>query len=77
MKAAIQKWGNSLGFRIPALWAKENGIQNGSEVEMIIESNKITILPSKKTLEEMVESITDENLHSEIASGNAVGKEEW
>ena len=30
MQAVVQKWGNSLGFRIPSLWAKDNNVKNGS-----------------------------------------------
>ena len=54
MKATVQEWGNGLGFRIPAHWAKEYDIKNGSKVEIIIE-----------------------NIHSELSTGCAVGKEEW
>ena len=44
MQMVVQKWGNSLGFRIPSLWAKDNNIKKGSKVEMIIEKEKIVIL---------------------------------
>ena len=35
------------------------------------------ILPQKKTLENMMSMVNDENLHSEIETGSAVGNEEW
>lgn len=44
MQAVVQKWGNSLGFRIPALWAKDNNVKNGSKLEVIAEKGKIVIL---------------------------------
>ena len=47
MQAVVQKWGNSLGFRIPSLWAKDNNVKNGSKIEVIAE--KVTFLTSKKT----------------------------
>jgi len=77
MQAIVQKWGNSLGFRIPSLWAKENDIKNGSKIEVIIEKTKIVILPQKKSLDDMLALVNDENIHSEISTGNILGKEEW
>ena len=44
---------------------------------MIIEKEKIVILPQKKSLEDMLALINEDNMHSEISTGYAVGKEEW
>lgn len=77
MEAVVQKWGNSLGFRIPSLWAKDNSVKSGSRLRVIAEKGKMIILPQKKSLDDMVEMITEENLHSEISTGDAAGKEEW
>ena len=49
MQTVVQKWGNSLGLRIPALWAKDNNVRSGSKIEVIVEKGKITILPQKIT----------------------------
>ena len=77
MQAVVQKWGNSLGLRIPSLWAKANNIKNGSKIEIIAEKGKMIILPQKKSLEDFMNLVTDKNLHSEINTFEAVGKEEW
>ena len=77
MQTVVQKWGNSLGLRIPSLWAKDNNVKNGSKIEVIAEKGKITILPQKKSLDDMLAMVTPENIHSEVSTGNAVGKEEW
>ncbi len=77
MQAIVQKWGNSLGLRIPSMWAKDNEIKNGSKVEVIAEKGKMIILPQKKSLEDMMNLVTEENLHSEIETFGAAGKEEW
>lgn len=77
MQAVVQKWGNSLGFRIPSLWAKDNNVKSGSKIEVIAEKGKITIVPQKKSLDDMLSMVTEENIHSEISAGCAVGKEEW
>lgn len=77
MQTIVQKWGNSLGLRIPSLWAKDNNVRSGSKIEVIVEKGKITILPQKKSLDDMLAMVTPENIHSEVSTGNAVGKEEW
>ena len=77
MKTVVQKWGNSLGLRIPSLWAKDNNVRSGSKIEVIVEKGKIVILPQKKSLDDMLAMVTPENIHSEVSTGNAVGKEEW
>lgn len=77
MQTVVQKWGNSLGLRIPSLWAKDNNVRSGSKIEVIVEKGKITILPQKKSLDDMLAMVTPENIHSEVSTGNTVGKEEW
>ncbi|MGP1455527.1 MAG: AbrB/MazE/SpoVT family DNA-binding domain-containing protein [Treponema sp.] len=77
MQTVVQKWGNSLGFRIPSLWAKDNNVKNGSKIEVIIEKEKIVILPQKKSLDDMLALVTPDNIHAEVSAGNAIGKEEW
>ena len=78
MKVTIQKWGNSLGLRIPSVVAKDLSLENGSEVELLKESDRIVIRPSKEyRLEDLLEGITDTNLHREVDSGSAQGNESW
>ena len=55
MKAVVQKWGNSLGLRIPSIWAKDNEVKSGNQVELIVEKGRIIILPHKKSLDEMTD----------------------
>jgi len=75
MQATIQKWGNSLGIRIPSFIAKDLALKNGSSVEIIEEDDKIIIQASKRrTLKEILELVTDENIHTE-QFGISAGKE--
>ena len=75
MQATIQKWGNSLGIRIPSFIAKNLALKNGSSVEILEEDDRIIIQASKKkSLKEILELVTDENIHSEQFS-IAAGKE--
>ena len=79
IKAA--KWGNSLGVRLPKDLARQAQISEGDEVQIEYQDNKLIITPTKKqkkyTLEELLEGMSAENLHSEINWGNPVGKEVW
>lgn len=77
MQTVVQKWGNSLGIRIPNLLVKEFDLRNGSSVEIEEEEGKIVIKPQKLTLSMLLNSISDDNQHEEIATGLSVGKEEW
>jgi antitoxin MazE len=76
MKATIQKWGNSLGIRIPSYIAKDLSLEQGSSVEIIEEDRRIIIQPrNRKKLSDILESITEENIHTEqfdIRAGNEV-----
>lgn len=72
MQAAIQKWRNSLGLRIPSLWAKDNNVSNGSKVELVVEHNKIVFLPKKKTLDDLLAMVTEENTHPETAINGCI-----
>ena len=77
MKAIVQKWGNSLGIRIPAVYAKELDLKNGVFVDIVKDSGKIIILPPKPTLEGLLSEVTQENMQDYIDSGSSVGKEAW
>ena len=70
-----QKWGNSLGIRIPKEAADRIGIDQGSEMELHVigKENIITLKPKKirkkYTLEELLSQINPENRHKEIDFG--------
>jgi antitoxin MazE len=77
MQIVVQKWGNSLGIRIPNLYVKEFDLRNGSSVEIIEESGKLVIVPKRLSLDELLSKISSENLHNEVSTGSIVGVEEW
>ena len=78
MKTKIQKWGNSLAIRIPQAFVKETQVAYGSSVNLSIEEGKIVIDPLTAPaykLEDLLKGVTKENLHAEIDSGDAIGRE--
>lgn len=80
MKVQIQKWGNSLALRIPKSFAVESKIEQGSTVEVSLESGRIIVFPVTEQefpLDELLAKVTAENMHGEIDTGNSIGKEAW
>jgi antitoxin MazE len=79
MKATIQKWGNSLAIRIPKNISKDTRVSEGSDINITVENGKIILSPSPKefSLKELLKNITNENIHSEVSTGDHMGGEIW
>ena len=80
MHAKIQKWGNSLALRIPTAFARDTHLTSGSEVDLSIHDGKILIDPAPEpdySLSALLKGVTDENRHTEVDPGEAVGNEAW
>jgi antitoxin MazE len=79
MGTVINKWGNSLGVRISKSIANKAGFEEGMEVEMKVEGDKITISPAKKKyqLDDLLIGVTPELIEGEYDWGQPVGKEVW
>lgn len=78
METKIQKWGNSLAIRLPKTFADQTGIENGSDVHLLVEEGKIVIIPIKEKellLEDFLSRINEANIHKEISFGSAFGRE--
>ncbi|MEW5952190.1 MAG: AbrB/MazE/SpoVT family DNA-binding domain-containing protein [Bacillota bacterium] len=77
MQYHIQKWGNSLGIRIPKTLAQKAGLVEGTPVEIILGDDAIIIRPRSYSLETLLSDVTPENLHREADTGKPVGREAW
>lgn len=79
MSTTIQKWGNSLGIRIPQSIAKEYGFSHGSKVEVQKTGEGIIIRLAEPipTLKELMAQISPINQHEEVDFGKAEGEEIW
>jgi antitoxin MazE len=78
MREKIQKWGNSLALRIPSTFAREIGLVEETNVELRVRNRKIIVEPVPVeiiSLTELLNGITEENIHTEIESGSAQGRE--
>lgn len=79
MTTTAQKWGNSIGVRIPKRLAQKYGISNGSEVKFTESEKGIFIEPieGEPTLDELLARVTDENRHDYVDWGKPEGNEVW
>ncbi len=80
MKSTVQKWGNSLAIRVPKSFASEIDLYQGAEIDLVLLENKIQIKPIKKkkiTLDDLLNQVTEENIHNEVDTGTPSGKEIW
>jgi len=80
VKTTVQKWGNSLAVRIPKVVAADAKLAQDSLVELSLEDGRLVVTPVARpaqSLNELLTRITDENIHSDVDWGPAVGKEAW
>lgn len=80
MKTRVQKWGDNLALCIPKPFATRVGLQHNSPVELSLVNGKIIIAPVIEpalTLELLLAQINQDNVHGEIETGPAIGKEAW
>jgi antitoxin MazE len=80
MRTRIQKWGNSLGMRIPKGLAEEAGLEAGSFVDIKVKGGDLIVRPARRRkyrLSDLVKKIDSKNVHKEVQTGDAVGKEVW
>ena len=81
METSIQKWGNSLGVRLPKNIALNQSLKAGSRVLLTETKTGIAIEVVKKTrkytLAELLKGVTKDNLHKETDWGDPVGNEIW
>lgn len=76
MTVTAQKWGNSIGIRIPFKLAEKYGIVKGTELDIRDTNNGIELKPKERpTLDDLLAQCECENPYEEFFS-KAVGKEE-
>ena len=78
MQTRVQKWGNSLGVRIPRGLAEEVGLVAGTEVNLSSKDGQLVVtpaLPTRLRLYDLLAGVSECNIHSSIDMGSAVGAE--
>jgi antitoxin MazE len=79
MTNIVNKWGNSLGLRIPQPVAHQVGLTAGTVVSIEVVDNTIVVSPVKKNyqLDELLAGVTPELIGGEYDWGEPIGKEVW
>ncbi len=76
--ATVQKWGNSLGVRIPNFIINQLSLYPGDSVDIVVENQQISIRPRKASLKMMLAQITTENIpDQEWEKADIKGQEIW
>ena len=77
--ATVQKWGNSLAVRIPINLASQIDLQEGAEVEILLDKGSIVVSPKRRRkydLQDLLRNCNPTQLHGETDWGADVGLEE-
>lgn len=80
METKIQRWGNSLGLRIPKAFAEEAGVEAGSAVDVSVEDGDLVVRPlqaRRYDLRSLLRGINARNIHEPVETGRPVGREVW
>lgn len=74
----MQRWGNSLGLRIPKHLAQDVRVGEGTKVRLEVEDGRLVVVPlagRRWTLGRLLAGVTQRNLHVEIDTGAPQGRE--
>jgi antitoxin MazE len=80
METNIQKWGNSLGVRLPKSIAHSKSFKEGSRVSIsaLEDGLSIKVVTKKQhTLSDLLKRVTKSNTHTELDWASARGNEVW
>ena len=78
MVTKVQKWGNSLGVRLPRSAAQEAGVRVGSEVDVRASNGGIALVPvrpKRYRLRDLLAKVKSSNRPAADDFGGPVGKE--
>lgn len=80
MQTKFQRWGNSLGLRIPRSFTEEAGVEAGSEVDLSVQDGDLVVRAAKRRTyrrSALREKVTAKNLHGDVDTGESIGREVW
>lgn len=77
MQTNVQKWGNSLGIRIPIHLAHQLNLHAGTPVSLHIEKDRLILQAPQYDLDTMLASVTKKNKHHLLLDDAQTGAEEW
>jgi antitoxin MazE len=80
MATTVQKWGNSLGIRIPKSVAEQVNLRTGSEVEFDTSGGVLTVRPARRRrrkykLADLLAQMKPRHRHGELLNDGPRGRE--
>jgi antitoxin MazE len=75
MAVTLQKWGNSVGVRLPKPMLEQVGLKEGAQVEVLVEGDHLVIRRERLKLADLLAQCRPENRHDPIDFGPPVGRE--
>jgi antitoxin MazE len=75
MAVTLQKWGNSVGVRLPRPMLEQIGLKEGSQVDVLVEGDHLVIWRERLKLRDLLAQCKPENRPDPIDLGSPVGRE--
>ncbi len=74
----LDRWGNSLGVRLPKAVIESAGLREGDRVHIQVENGMVVIRAAKPrySLDELLEGVTPGSMHAESATSGVIGAED-
>lgn len=75
MAVTLQKWGNSVGVRLPKPMLEQVGLREGAQVDVLVEGNHLVIRRKRLNLADLLAQCKPENRPDPVDWGPPVGRE--
>jgi antitoxin MazE len=75
MAVTLQKWGNSVGVRLPKPMLEQVGLKEGAQVDVLVEGDHLVIRRERLKLADLLAPCKPENRPDPIDFGPPVGRE--
>jgi antitoxin MazE len=75
MAVTLQKWGNSVGVRLPKPMLAQVGLKEGTQVDVLVEGDHLVIRRKRLKLADLLAQCKPENRPDPIDWGPDVGRE--
>jgi antitoxin MazE len=75
MAVTLQKWGNSVGVRLPKPMLEQVGLKEGAQVDVQVEGDHLVVRRKQLKLADLLAQCKPENRPETIDFGPPVGRE--
>lgn len=75
MAVTLQKWGNSVGLRLPKTMLEQAGLREGTRVDVLVEGDHLVIRRQHLKLADLLAGCKVENRPDPIDFGPPAGRE--